>query len=314
MNLQQLEYIVAVDKFRHFVTASEHCFVTQPTLSMMIKKLEEELEVVIFDRSKQPVVPTSAGALVIRQAKKILSEASRMKEILADEKEKLSGELRIAVIPTLAPYMLPKFTAEFSKRFPKVDLFITEMITEEMVKRIESGELDAGILVTPLHREGIKEEVLFYERFFAYVSDHEKVSKKKYILPEDIHPDRLWLLEEGHCFRSQVMNFCELKRKSSSSHFHYEAGSIETLIKMVEMNKGITIIPELAADGLSGKQLKRIRSFRPPVPVREVSLITQKDFHRRRMKEAILDTIHDTVRIFKSQDKPIDIIEITAGE
>jgi len=254
MTFVQLEYVVAVDTYRHFATAAEHCFVTQPTLSMQVQKLEEELGVKIFDRSKQPVVPTEVGVEIIEQARRILSEKNVINELVQTKKGILTGELRIGIIPTLAPYLLPLFVQNFAKKYPHIKLVVQELMTGYIITRLREGRIDVGILVTPLQEKGIKEHVLFYEELLVYVSRKNAAYKKTYVLPQDIDPEKLWLMEEGHCFRSQIVNLCELRRASrEGSHFEYEAGSVETLKRMVELNDGITILPELATLNLSSK-------------------------------------------------------------
>ncbi|MCG2616508.1 LysR substrate-binding domain-containing protein [Terrimonas sp. NA20] len=301
MTFVQLEYIIAVDTWRHFATAAEHCFVTQPTLSMQIQKLEEELDVKIFDRSKQPVVPTETGAEIIEQARVIMSERNLLLEKLQNKKGVLTGELRIGIIPTLAPYLLPLFVQPFTKKFPSVKLVVHEMMTELIVARLREGKIDAGILVTPLQEAGIKEFILFYEELMAYASKKNAIYDKTYILPQDIDPNKLWLLEEGHCFRSQIVNLCELRKMSKEgSSFDYEAGSIETLRRMVELNDGITIIPELATLDMPPKQTQLIRPFKKPAPMREVSLVVHRNFVKKALidalKEEILRTIPEKIR------------------
>jgi len=301
MTFVQLEYIIAVDTWRHFAKAAEQCFVTQPTLSMQIQKLEEELDVKIFDRSKQPVVPTETGAEIIEQARTILSGKSGLLETIQNKKGILTGELRIGIIPTLAPYLLPLFIQPFTKKYPEVRLVVHEMMTELIISRLREGKIDAGILVTPLQEAGIKEFVLFYEELMAYVSRKNEAYEKTYILPQDIDPNKLWLLEEGHCFRSQIVNLCELRKISrENSHFDYEAGSIETLRRMVEMNDGITIIPELATLDMPMKQIQLIRHFRKPSPMREVSLVVHRNFVKKRLidvlRQEILATVPEKVR------------------
>lgn len=292
MTFVQLEYIIAVDTWRHFATAAEHCFVTQPTLSMQIQKLEEELDIKLFDRSKQPVVPTETGMEIIEQARRILAERNTLQEMVQQKKGILTGELRIGIIPTLAPYLLPLFIQPFTKKYPAVKLIINEMMTELIISRLREGKIDAGILVTPLQEAGIKEFVLFYEEMMAYVSRNNAVYEKSYILPQDIDPNKLWLLEEGHCFRSQIVNLCELRKSSKEgSHFDYEAGSIETLRRMVELNDGITIIPELATLDMPARQTQLIRHFRKPVPMREVSLVV----HRNLVKKRLIDVLHQEI-------------------
>jgi LysR family hydrogen peroxide-inducible transcriptional activator len=304
MTFVQLEYVVAVDTYRHFATAAEHCFVTQPTLSMQVQKLEEELGVKLFDRSKQPVVPTEIGVEIVEQARRILSEKNVIKEMVQAKKGILTGELRIGIIPTLAPYLLPLFIQNFYKKYPHIKLVVQELMTEYVVTRLREGRIDVGILVTPLQENGIKEHVLFYEELLAYVSRKNTAYKKTYVLPQDIDPEKLWLLEEGHCFRSQIVNLCELRRASEmGTHFEYEAGSIETLRRMVELNDGITILPELTTLDMTARQLQLIRHFKKPAPMREVSIVVHRDFVKKRLiealKEEILNSIPDKIKMNK---------------
>lgn len=296
MNLQQLEYVLAVDQCRHFARAAEHCYVTQPTLSMMIKKLEEELDIIIFDRDLHPIAPTPEGIEVLRRARLILAESNALKDYTKGLKGELSGELRLAVIPTLAPYLLPLFIRSFTRKYPLLKLYIYEMVTDEIIAKLRSGELDMGLLATPLREAQLSEHVLFHEAFYAYASQSEKLSAKKYLLPREIDPDHLWLLEEGHCLRNQVFNLCELRKQSPEhSNLQYEAGSIETLINLVDKYDGVTIIPELALTNLNATQKKKVREFSEPKPVREVSLVTTKTFPRKmileKMKEQILSAL-----------------------
>ncbi|GHN00095.1 transcriptional regulator [Cytophagales bacterium WSM2-2] len=292
MNLQQLEYIVAVDTWRHFSTAAEKCNVTQPTLSMMIQRLEEELDVKIFDRSKQPVVTTTIGSKVIEQARTILSEAKQMKNLVSNQKGEAHGQLHIGIIPTVAPYLLPLFLNDFLKKYPNIRLKISEFTTDQIISHLEKQQMDAAILATPLKIPSIKEQPLFYEQFVVYASPGEKMMKKKYVLAEDINVNHLWLLEEGHCLREQVLNLCELKRKENLlQNLDYQAGSIETLRKMVDMNNGITILPELALHDLSAQQKKNIRFFKPPAPVREISIVTYRYFVKYNLIELLKSEI-----------------------
>ena len=288
MTLTQLEYIVAVDTHRHFAEAAAHCFVTQPTLSMQIQKLEEELAVKIFDRSKQPVLPTGSGAEIIAQARKILAERDHLIETIALKKGIVNGELKVGIIPTLAPYLLPLFVPIFTKKYPAVN----ELTTGLIISSLREGKIDVGLLVTPLHEAGIKEDVLFYEEMVAYVSKNNKAYLKNYVLAKDIDPNKLWLLEEGHCFRSQIINLCELRKNTKAgSYFEYEAGSLETLRRMVDLNDGITILPELATFDMSAKQLQLLRHFKHPSPMREVSIVVHRDFVKKRLVEALKQSI-----------------------
>jgi LysR family transcriptional regulator, hydrogen peroxide-inducible genes activator len=283
MNVQQLEYILAVEEHGSFSKAAESKFISQPALSMMVQKLEDELDVKIFDRSKQPIIPTDAGEPVLEQARIILREISKLHEITRQQRETIGGELSIGIIPTLAPYLLPLFLKPFLEKYPPVHLKIYEHTTETIVEKLRKGQLDAGLLVTPLPQAFLNETPLFYESFYVYAHDEYA---KNYLLPEDINPDELWLLEEGHCLRSQILNLCEL-RKKSNAQLEFEAGSIDTLIKMVDHQSGVTIVPELATLTLTKEQRKRLRPFAPPVPVREVSLVTHRDFMKKNLIEAL---------------------------
>jgi LysR family transcriptional regulator, hydrogen peroxide-inducible genes activator len=290
MTLTQLEYIVALDTYRHFVLASEKCFITQPTLSMQIQKLEEELGVKIFDRAKQPVIPTEIGVSIIAQARTILREAQTIKQLISDQKDTLTGELRIGIIPTLAPYLLPPLYKYMRQKYPQVNLIIREAITEEVIHELKNNRLDCGIVVTPLKDPSIREDVLFYEELFVYVSKKNLLSDKKYVLASEIDPSQLWLLEEGHCFRSQILNLCEL-RKSTDFHFKYETGNIETLKRMVEKSDGLTILPELAVMEFSKSQFKLVKRLKEPTPAREVSLVTHRDYIKSKLIQTLKDGI-----------------------
>lgn len=309
MTLTQLEYIVAVDTYRHFALASEKCFVTQPTISMQIQKLEEELGVRIFDRTKQPVIPTEIGASIIAQARKTLREAQTILQIISDQKDALSGELRMGIIPTLAPYLLPSLYRRIKDKYPQLSLIVKESITEEVLRELKSNRLDCGIVVTPLKDPSIKEDVLFYEELFVYVTEKNSLFDKKYVLADEIDPNQLWLLEEGHCFRSQVLNLCEL-RKSSDLHFKYETGNIETLRRMVDKSDGITILPELAVMEFDAAQRKLVKSFREPSPAREVSLVTHRDHIKTRLIKTLKFEILDIVPLRMQKLRNVKVVEI----
>jgi LysR family hydrogen peroxide-inducible transcriptional activator len=297
VNFQQLEYIVAVDAHRHFEKAAEECFVTQATLSMMIKKLEQELDILIFDRSKQPVVPTKVGKQIIEQARVILKETEQLKELSKEARSGVTGELRIGIIPTLAPYLLPLFITQFLKKYPTIKLKITQHTTENLLKLLSVDKIDVGIMATPVMDKGFSETHLFYEEFKVYVSDENKSLKKKYILAEDIDVYKLWLLEEGHCLRSQVLNLCEIqKQQATHHHLDYETGSIETLLKMTEINGGLTILPELATIHFDKRKTARLRYFKPPVPVREISLVTYRHFVKKKLLEVLHTEITKAVK------------------
>ena len=288
MTLTQLEYIIALDTFRHFATAANACFITQPTLSMQIQKLEDELGSKLFDRSKQPVIPTEMGEEVLQQARVVMHEVKIMHELIKEKQGVFMGELRIGIIPTLAPYLLPLFLQSFLNKYPNIKIKIKEMTTDIIIENLKTGKIDTGLLVTPLLDNTIKEQPLFYEELIAYVSKSSAAYKKNYVLAEDFDLKELWLLEEGHCFRSQIVNLCELKKQNKeNSRFEYEAGSVETLRKMVEMNNGITILPEMATFDFNEKQLSMVKHFQNPVPVREISLVTHRDHVKKKLVDVL---------------------------
>ena len=301
MTFVQLEYIVALDTYRHFALAAEHCHVTQPTLSMQIGKLEQDLGLKIFDRSKQPVLPTEAGIEIIEKARQLLTDRDALLDTVDSRKGLVNGELKIGIIPTLAPYLLPLFLRSFTQNFPDVKLTVSELTTQLLVNYLREGRIDVGILVTPLQEKGISEEVLFYEELVSYVSRNNAAFQKNYVLARDIDPNKLWLLEEGHCFRSQIVNLCELRKKTKEgSRFDYEAGSIETLRRMVELNDGITIIPELATLEMNARQQQHLRYFRSPAPMREVSMVVHRHFVKKKLievlKSEVLKVIPEKIR------------------
>lgn len=309
MTLTQLEYMVAVDTYRHFVLAAEKCFVTQPTLSMQLQKLEEELGIKLFDRTKQPVIPTEIGARIIAQARVVLREAERIQQMINSEKNVMTGELRIGIIPTLAPYVLPTLFKQMREKYPQLELVIKETITEEIIHELKNNRLDCGLVVTPLKDISIKEDVLFYEELFVYVSRKNALYDKKYVLADDINPDQLWLLEEGHCFRSQVLNLCEL-RKNADLHFKYATGNIETLKRMVDKSNGLTILPELAVMEFNKNQMKLVKRLKDPAPAREVSLVTHRDHIKTKLIQTLKDEILEMVPKQMRQLRNKKVVEI----
>ncbi len=286
MNLQQLEYIVALDLHRNHVKAADHCHVTQPTLSMMVKKLEDELGAKIFDRS-QPLKPTAAGEIVIQRARQILQEVKNLKDFIKAEKDSIEGEFRLGVIPTLAPYLLPRFLNEFLEKHPSVSFTVVEMQTEDIIKQLKSNRLDIAILVTPLDDKEIREMPVFYEPILLYTSEHLKYYQQDKVDVKSLSQDNLLLLEEGHCFRGQVMNLCTAKGKKVHHQLNYQSGSFETLKAMVDNNYGYTLIPELAVNNKN----KHVKHFTSPEPVREVSLAVHQGF----VKEALLTKLRDAI-------------------
>ena len=296
ITLTQLEYIVAIDEYRHFATAAEKCFVTQPTLSMQIKKLEDELGVIIFDRSRQPVVPTDLGAKLIEQARMTLSATQRIKEIIQEEQQEVEGPLKNGIIPTLAPYLLPVFIGPYIRKYPAVKVEVEELVSEEIIRRLKRDMLDVGLFVTPYHDEKIVERPVFYEEMLVYAHPDSELLKKKEVGHEDIVTSDIWMLGNGHCFRNQVVNLCEM---SASQHknlpFEFESNSLETLMRIVDVEGGFTLIPELALQYMSPEKKKQVRSIANTKPLREVSVIYSRHFTKQRLITLLCDEIKSVV-------------------
>ena len=314
MTLTQLEYVLAVSKHKHFGRAAESCFVTQPTLSMQLQKLEDELQITIFDRSKSPIKATEEGVLIINQAHKIILEQKRMFSLIEETKVELTGDFKLAVIPTLSPYLIPLFIQNFVKQYPKVNLQIQEAKTEDIIQMIKRDEVDAGLLATPLHEKNIEERVLYYEPFYLFVSNKHPFHKKKKIKEEELDIDEIWLLNKGNCFRDQVLNICaQTKSNTSNNPINFESGNFETLKNMVLKGFGYTILPHMAAKQLSSTHKKLLKPFKSPVPTREISLVFNKDCLKKRaidaLEEEILGTIPDDLRTIKKSD--LQVIEFS---
>jgi LysR family hydrogen peroxide-inducible transcriptional activator len=309
MTIVQLEYVVAVDTYRSFVLAAQKCFVTQPTLSMQVQKLEEFLGVKLFDRSRQPVVPTEIGVEIIEQARLVINESYKIKEIISDKNNEISGELKIGIIPTVAPYLLPKVLGNFLEKYPKVKLSIAELHTEVIIQHLKSGVLDCGILATPLEQNTLVERPLYYENFVAYLSKSSPLFKKKALNASDLDDDQLWLLNEGHCMRNQILNICKHKT-NNENQLEYNSGSIETLIRMVDINHGITIVPELSLQDFSTQKLDKVRYFKSPEPSREISLVTNQNFVKKRLISALENEILASVSKRMKSKKKKEIVDI----
>lgn len=294
MTLQQLEYILAVDKHRHFTKAADECCVTQPTLSAMIQKLEDELAVKIFDRNRQPICPTAVGALIIQQAREVLVQVDKVKNIIEEEKHEVGGKFRLGILPTIAPYLLPRFFEQMVKKYPKLDVTVTEMKTPDIKRTLLTGEIDAGILAELPDMEAYTHTHLFYEEFFAYVSRNDSLFEKKVIKSSDLSGELLWLLDEGHCFRDQMVKFCSIKA-ARSSRLTYQLGSMETFMRMVESGKGVTFVPGLAVEQMSAEQRELVRPFAIPTPARQIVLLTEPNFIRHTLVNAVAAEIQASV-------------------
>lgn len=294
MTLQQLEYIVAVYRTRHFVKAAEACGVTQPTLSAMIQKLEAELDVKLFERSSQQVVPTPIGKVVVEQAWKVLNRARKLKDIVAEEKKSLTGTFRLGILPTIAPYLLPRFFPRLMRENSSLEIRVVEMKTAYIRRAIDRGEIDAAVMVDTGDLDDYALTTLFYEQFLAYVSPSDQLSAKKSIKTSDLSNELLWLLDEGHCFRDQLVKYCQLKA-AKSSQSAYSLGSIETFMRIVENGQGVTFIPELATMQLTPTQKELVRPFAIPIPTREVVMATSKVFVRQSLLNMIVGQIRNSV-------------------
>ena len=294
MTLQQLEYIVAVYRTRHFVKAAEACGVTQPTLSAMIQKLEAELDVKLFERSSQQVMPTAIGKVVVEQAWKVLNRARKLKDIVAEEKKSLTGTFRLGILPTIAPYLLPRFFPRLMRENSSLEIRVVEMKTADIRRAIDRGEIDAAVMVDTGDLDDYALTTLFYEQFLAYVSPSDQLSAKKSIKTSDLSNELLWLLDEGHCFRDQLVKYCQLKA-AKTSQSAYSLGSIETFMRIVENGQGMTFIPELATMQLTPTQKKLVRPFAIPIPTREVVMATSKAFVRQSLLNMIVGQIRKSV-------------------
>ena len=306
MTLQQLEYILAVARYGHFGRAAEACNVTQPTLSAMIGKLEEEIGAKLFDRNRQPICPTPVGERVVQQAREVLEQADSIKDIVLEEKQSLGGVFRVGILPTIAPYLLPRFFPQMMKKYPTLDIRVREMKTYQIKDALLQGDIDAGILATIEGLEEYEQTTLFYEKYIGYVSREDALFKKEMIRTADVAASReLWLLDEGHCFRDQMVRFCQMK-SSQTSQLAYNLGSMETFMRMVESGMGITFIPEVAEMQLSEPQKELVRPFAIPVPTRELILITNKNFIRQTLLETVVKEIQASV--------PKSMLKLGAGQ
>ena len=291
MTLTQLNYILAVDRCRNFAQAARECFVTQPTLSMQIQKLEDYLQVIIFDRSKSPTEPTPMGKKVLEYAQKVMNGAQQLEELSKSLRGEISGEYILGVIPTLAPYVLPLFVQKFVNEYPSVELKIFEYQTEEIIRYLKEGKIDGGILAVPLETKELKEAHLFYEPFKIFLSPEHILLKKKSIEEKDLDLKDAWLLKEGHCLRSQVLQLCQYKKISEGKHLYFEAGSLETLVNMVKASSGFTVLPYLACINLSATDQKSLRDFKNHIPVRDVAFVTGPHSMKTSIEKALIKVI-----------------------
>jgi LysR family hydrogen peroxide-inducible transcriptional activator len=293
MNLQQIEYIVALDKFKSFSKAAEACFITQATLSTMVKKLEEELDMVIFDRKANPIITTDCGKEIIDEAKKILIHSYNMKDLPSKLKNKIEGELKIAVIPTIASNLLHRVIPKLLNKYPNLKLVIQEITTNNIINQLKTGEIDVGIVSTPLPKNDYEEEILYYEKLMVY--GKIKNTQLQYLSPKDIAYEKIWLLEQSNCLSDQIMNICSLSPKKLNTNLDFKPNSFDSLINMVDNTNGLTLIPELYYMDLVKEKKSKVIDFNSPYPVREVSLIFNRPFAKLRLINALGEEIKQTV-------------------
>jgi LysR family hydrogen peroxide-inducible transcriptional activator len=313
MTLTQIEYIVAVERNGSFVTAAEKCFVTQPTLSMQIQKLEEELGIKIFDRNHHPIVATDMGKRILDQAKRVLFERDKIDELISVQKDELIGSLHVGIIPTVAPCIAPRTLKSFVQKYKNLDITITEMTTDNIISKLKDGELDFGILSTPLYEKSLKESILFYEPYVIYAAKDNKLLGKKQLTAEDLKAEEMWSLGDEHCMRFQVINLCgKQKFIGTQNNFTYNSGSLLSLIRMVDINGGYTILPELSLQDFSGDMLEQVRYFKDPIPVREISLVTNKYFTKNKLAIAFTESILSNVpEGMRSKNKKRNVLAVS---
>ena len=291
MTITQLKYLLAVAEYKNFTAASKHCFVTQPTLSMQIQKLEEELGVTIFNRKKKPVELTTIGQKIVNQAKLIVDESNRISDIVDQQKGYIGGEFKLGIIPTILPTLLPLFLRSFLKKYSKVHIIVEELTTEEIITKLTDGHLDAAIAATPLENPNIIEKVLYYEPFVGFVPENHRLYKHETISEDDLDIDDILLLEDGHCFKDNIINLCNSNKNYNESKFELECGSIETLIKLSREGLGMTLLPYLHTLDLTERNKKHLKQFSGTVPAREVSMI----YHKSQLKVQLLNALKNSI-------------------
>lgn len=296
MTITQLQYVLAVAEYQNFTLAAQKSFVTQPTLSMQVQKLEDELDVLIFDRGKKPIAITEVGKKIVAQAKNIVAEAGRIKDIVDQDKGFIGGDFTLGIIPTVMPTLLPMFLPTFIKKYPKVNLIIKEQGTNSLIKNLQDGHLDAAIAATPLEIEFIRERPLYYEPFVGYVPANHRLADQKEITGTDLDISDILLLQDGHCFRDGVVNLCKSPKNVDKEQFKIESGSFETLVNLSDEGMGMTLLPYLNTLELDEKKRKNLKHFKKPSPAREISLIYHKSELKIQISEALKDVISAVVR------------------
>lgn len=295
MTLIQLKYVVAVDTYRHFAIAAEHCFVTQPTLSMQINKLEKELDILIFNRSKHPVEPTEIGEEIIKQARIVLNESDKIEEMVKGSKGMIAGDFKLGIIPTVSPSLLPRFLKQITSKYPEIHLRIEELQTNQILEKLENNQLDAGIMATPLEDNKVVERPLYYEPFMAYIPAGHRLEGEEFILHSELKLKDMLLLKNGHCFRDSVLNLCKSAFPGTANNNHLlelESGNLETLIRLSNQGFGMTLLPYLTASDLGENEKKRVKPIEHPQPTREISLVHSKS----QLKLGILEILENEIK------------------
>lgn len=296
MTITQLKYVLSVAEYQNFTVAAEHSFVTQPTLSMQIQKLEDELEVKVFNRSKKPIELTEVGKKIVEQAKVIVDESNRILDIVHQQKGYIGGQFKLGIIPTVMPTLLPMFLQNFTKKYPKVKLIIEELTTDEIIRKLTDGHIDAAIAATPLENEAIKERPLYYEPFVGFVPQNHRLFNNKYITADELEIEDILLLEDGHCFKDSILNLCRNHKIDNKKGFQLESGSFDTLIKLSKEGLGMTLLPYLHTIDLNDPDKTHLREFKNPPPAREISLIYHKSQLKMQLIEALQKTIDGVIR------------------
>ena len=294
MTIIQLEYLMAVANCGSFSVAAEHCFVTQPSLSMQIKALEEELGAVLLDRTKKPIIPTAVGEVVLEQARETLRSYNYIRESIAEMRGETAGKMRLGVIPTIAPYLLHKFIPTFIKEYPKVELEISEMVTADIIEALKHDRIDAALVASGTCGEGITEHDLFSDHFYAYVSPSHPLFERSNIRIEDIDFKELILLSRGNCMRDQILELCQAAH-NTPSRFYFESGSLDTLMRMVDCTSSMTIIPEMALEFIPQARRNRVKSIAKSATSRRVALAVSRTYVKQSIVEALRKTILNCV-------------------
>ena len=299
MTIIQLQYLIEVANCGSFSAASEHCFVTQPSLSMQIKALEDELGVVLLDRSKKPVIPTEAGNVVIAQAQETLKAYNTIRESVAELKSETAGKIRLGVIPTIAPYLLHKFIPDFVKQYPRVELEIREMVTADIIEALKRDKIDAALVASGTCGDGILEKDLFSDTFYAYVSPSNSLFERSNIRIEDIDMKDLILLSPGNCMRDQILELCQARR-NVPANYYIESGSLDTLMRIVDCTSCMTIIPEMALEYIPASRKSQVKTLAKSATSRRIAIAIRRTYVKTSIISALEKTITEKIAIDKA--------------